>query len=208
MPITLYRGDSRPPDPLNPADPPTAANSIRGAGGFQPRQLRPLAIGREVINRCIPPRGPVPDLGYPVDTTSLQVLLREPNVSLLDVLRNIKAEKSHNTIQVSTDTSIDVGGYASGYVYQMQFNLNVQTAGLGAAVAVNNATQLASAVKANVFFDGASLATSTLFGISGGPVDPGVEAAFLTAIPLANITRYCVPGTATPGSATRPWIVF
>lgn len=208
MPITLYRGDSRPPDPLDPTQAPTAANSIRGAGGFQPWVVTPLATGREVINRCIVPRGPVPALTPPADQTGLQALLATPNVSLIDVLRNIKAEKTRRTIHISTDTSSDVGGYGSGYVYQMQFNLNVQTQGQGAMAAVNNAAQLASAVRANVFFDGATLATSNLFGISGGPVNPGVEAAFLTVIPLANITHYCVPGLAAPGSPARPWIVF
>ncbi|UOF13007.1 hypothetical protein IEQ11_14690 [Lysobacter capsici] len=208
MPITLYRGDSRPPDPLNPADPPTAANSIRGAGGFQPWVITPLATGREVINRCIVPRGPVPALPPPADQTSLQALLTTSNVSLIDVLRNIKAEKTRRTIHLSTDTTIDSGGYPTGYVYQMQFNLNVQALGQGAVTAVNADTQLASATKANVFFDGATLATSTLFGISGGPVNPGVEAAFLTVIPMAYITHYCIPGKADAGSATRPWIAF
>lgn len=208
MPITLYRGDSRPPDPLDPTQAPTAANSIRGAGGFQPWVVTPLATGREVINRCLPPRGPVPALPPPADQTGLQALLATPNVSLIDVLRDIKSEKTRRTIHLSTDTTVDAGGYSTGYIYQMTFNLNVQALGQGAVTPVNADTQLASATKANVFFDGATLATSNLFGISGGPVDPGVEAAFLTVIPMAYITHYCVPGNEAAGSAARPWIAF
>lgn len=207
MSIFLYRGDGRSPDPPE-GQKPTPANSIRCAGGFQPRVATTLPTGRAIIQRCVVPHGPAPQLPPPANDTSLQTLLLTPNVSLIDVLRNIKAEKTQRTVHVSTDTTIEAGGYATAYVYRMQFDLFVQTNGLGAPVAVTGATQLASAVKANVFFNGLDLARSTLFGISGGPVDPGVEAAFLTAIPMSYITHYCVPGNGPAGKGNRPWIVF
>jgi hypothetical protein len=90
----------------------------------------------------------------------------------------------------------------------MEFDLNVQALGQGEPLPVDDAAQLASRTRANVFFDGDTLADSNLFGISGGPVDPGVEAAFLTSIPLANIRYYCVPGITEVGGLQRPWIVF
>ncbi len=148
-------------------------------------------------------------LPSPADDTKLQTLLAgNAVVNLLDVLRNIKAEKTRRTVHLSTDTTIEAGGYATGYVYQMAFNLNMQALGQGPVVAVNNPAQLSSMTKAHVFFDGASLGISNLFGICGGPVDPGVEVAFLTSIPVANITHYCIPGISAAGGPARPWIPF
>ena len=196
MPITLYRGDTRTPD------------QIRTAKCFAPWVITTPDTGRAIILRCIVPRGPAPRLPPPANDTSLQILLDTAAPTLWDVLRNIKNEKTRRTVHVSTDTSQDTGGYSSGYVYKMSFSLNVQALGTGPTTAVNDASQLASTVKANVFFDAATLATSSLFGISGGPVDPGVEVAFLTTIPKAYITHYCDPGNTDPGSATRPWKAF
>lgn len=196
MPIVLYRGDARSPQ------------DIRNAQGFSPWVATTPAVGRGIITRCIVPRTPAPQLPPPADQTSLQALLLTNTVKLLDVLRDIKNEKTHRTVHVSTDTSDLSGGYTTGYIYQMQFNLNVQVGGTGAVTAVNNAAQMQGLVNANVFFDGATLAASNLFGICGGPVNPGVEAAFLTSIPLAYITHYCNPGTADPGTPARPWQPF
>lgn len=196
MPITLYRGDSRTPD------------QIRTAKGFSPWVITTPDTGRAIILRCIAPRGPAPKLPKPADDTTLQALLNSAAPTLWDVLRNIKNEKTRRTVHVSTDTSQDTGGYSSSYVYKMSIGLNVQALGTGAVTPVAGASDLASAVKANVFFDAATLAMSSLFGISGGPVNPGVEVAFLTTIPKAYITHYCDPGNTDPGSATRPWKVF
>lgn len=197
MPIDIYRGDSRTPQ------------QIRAAGGFNPRVVTTAATGRGIITRCIVPRTPAPQLPPPADQSSLQTLLNTATVKLIDVLRDIKVEKNERTVHVSTDTSPQCGGYSSSYVYRMSFTLNVQTAGTGAVTPVgNNATLLQSRVGANVFFDGATLATSNLFGICGGMADPGVELAFLTSIPAAYITHYCVPGTDDPGTGSRPWVIF
>jgi len=197
MPIDIYRGDTRTPQ------------AIKADGGFRPRVATTAATGRGIITRCLVPRTPPPQLPPPADQTTLQTLLNTNTVKLIDVLRDIKAEKSGRTVHVSTDTSSSCGGYSSSYVYKMSFTLNVQAAGTGPVTPVgNNPVLLQSQVGANVFFDGATLATSNLFGISGGMADPGVELAFLTMIPMAYITHYCVPGNAEPGTGNRPWVVF
>lgn len=196
MPIDLYRGDARDPQ------------AIRDAGGFQPWVATTAPTARGIITRCIPPRTAPPLLPPPADQTSLQALLMTDTVKLIDVLRDIKNEKTRRTVHVSTDTSPLCGGYSTGYVYRMNFTLNVQANGTGATTAVNNPSQLQNMVAASVFFDGATLATSNLFGICGGPVDPGVEAAFLATIPAAYIAEYCDPGQDDPGSSARPWKAF
>ncbi|MFK3651121.1 hypothetical protein ACI2IY_22195 [Lysobacter enzymogenes] len=196
MPIDIYRGDSRTPV------------QIRADQGFRPRVATDAATGRGIITRCLVPRTPAPHLPPPANETTLQALLLTDTVKLIDVLRDIKTEKNQRTVHVSTDTSPLCGGYSSGYVYRMRFTLNVQANGTGAITAVNDPLQLQSRVSGNVFFDGATLATSNLFGICGGSVDPGVELAFLAMIPMAYITHYCEPGIADPGTPARPWLPF
>lgn len=196
MAIILYRGDSRSP------------HEIRTAQGFSPWVATTPAIGRGIITRCIVPRTPAPQLPPPADQTSLQALLLTDTAQLLDALRDIKNDKSQRAVHVSTDTSPLCGGSSGGYVYRMQFDLNVQAAGVGAVTPVDNVIQLQGLVSANVFFDGPALAVSDLFGICGGPMNPGVETAFLTSVPMAYITHYCDPGTADPGTSARPWLPF
>ena len=187
MPIHLYRGDQRSPQ------------TIQAAGGFSAWVPLPHATAVALVERCKGqpgPYDPVP-LPPPADKTPLQDALDSGNAwNLLTLMAEIKKGKSHDTVHISTDVSPAAGGYGSDYVYRMRFTLNYQRKGQGEVRPVgDNSDVLASAVNANLVFDGADMQASQLIALTGVGSVGLTEVAFLTSIPYACITDYRAPGS-------------
>ncbi len=183
MPIDLYRGDTRTPQ------------QIQAAAGFQAWAPLTPAIARDLVNRCNGNAAQAVVLPAPANNSPLQAALNGPIAYKLgDLMQEIKREKNHVTVHISTDGTPAAGGYAGAYVYRMNFNLHFQQGGRGPIVVVNNIAQLASLVLTDLVFDNAAgLGASNLIAVSRGPANPGTEVAFLTSIPYANITHYQAP---------------
>lgn len=184
MPIYLYRGDTRTPQ------------QIKEAKGFQARAPLTPAIARDLVSRCNGNAAQVVVLPAPANISPLQAALNGTKAyNLGDLMQGIKQEKNHATVHISTDGSPAAGGYASAYVYRMNFDLHFQRGGVGPIVVVNDIDQLSSPVRTDlVFNNGNGIDGSTLIAISRGATIPGTEVAFLTSIPYVNITHYQAPG--------------
>jgi hypothetical protein len=178
MSLTLFRGDSRKPE------------EIENAGGFyawvplsadQARALIRKALGATVDNEVFP--------------TALQDALKGVTINnTTDLLPFIKYTKNKSTTpQVSTAPDEDCGGQANGtdakgrkyIVYEIQFeNLNVLEK-TGVRPATSDDIRNGPAVKPKILVDGNDLVSSDTIAVIFKD-----EIAFLTAIPVDNITRY------------------
>lgn len=211
MPINLYRGDTRPPDPLNPTDAGDPRKSIRAAGGFPAWvPLTPLQA-RTLVQRCSGAPGRLVQFALPSPANQEKI-----NQSLIDntktinldtLMADIKKGKSQTTFHSSLTISIDCGGYATGYVYKLQFNLYFLAPTAGALVQpLSNPNQVDRRVGVTQVFDGTTLATSNVIALAGPASTGDAEVSFLTPVTLQDITHYCMPGITDAGSPARPWI--
>ena len=155
-----------------------------GRNGFQPR----VDIGLVQIRRMM--RNLFDRTTLSVDIPSRAVILHEAYKSRLDwtpldMVREIKKEKSDSTPQISTDLEPACGGYAPGnYVFRIEYT------GLYLNKAINNnENDWSPTVKPKLVSNQTMIDTSDLLAIACG----GKEVAFLTGIPLANIRAYHRP---------------
>ena len=103
MPVTLFRADSRAPE------------AIAEAEGFGGRRPLTLDQARSIAARFFDGNAAVdlPDRAAPGLTVALAA---RPNqtITLGDMVRVAKAEKSGDTVHISTDLTQACGGYANG----------------------------------------------------------------------------------------------
>jgi hypothetical protein len=150
-------------------------------GGFQPR----VQIGLSQIKLLM--KNLFERADHAVDIPTRAVILHEAYKKrrdwiALDLVREIKKEKSDSTCQLSTDLTPDCGGYAKGnYVFKIEYqNLTLDKLVNRSLAAWN------PRVKPKLVMNRATIDTSDVFAFACG----GDEVAFLTDIPLTSIREY------------------
>jgi len=156
-----------------------------GRKGFQPRVPLELTQIRLMMKNMFD------RTKHPIEVPSRAVILHEAygkrvDWSPLDMVREIKKEKSDSTPQLSTDLQPECVGYAKGnYVFKIEYT------GLFVDRIINNQrpSDLNPMVKPKLVMNRGSIDASDVFAFACG----GNEVAFLTSIPLANIRAYHAP---------------
>lgn len=98
----------------------------------------------------------------------------------IDVVREIKREKSKTTCHVSTDLTPACGGYSKGNIYK------IEMPDLFLDGQANTTTGWSPLVRPKLVSDKNSIDESNILGFACG----GNEVAFLTPIPWENISLY------------------
>jgi hypothetical protein len=193
MPVTLFRADSRAPE------------AIAEAEGFGGRRPLTLDQARSVAARFFDGNAAVdlPDRAAPGLTVALAA---RPNqtITLGDMVRVAKAEKSGDTVHISTDLTQACGGYANGadgsgrpnltyridvptdpfYVYKQ--NINGSMPAQPTATAQTFDATIAGAVRPALVMDNPDPRQATMIAI----VSSGDEVTFLTKVPQDWVTQF------------------
>jgi hypothetical protein len=193
MPVTLFRADSRAPE------------AIAEAEGFGGRRPLTLDQARSVAARFFDGNAVVdlPDRAAPGLTVALAA---RPNqtITLGDMVRVAKAEKSGDTVHISTDLTQACGGYANGadgsgrpnltyridvptdpfYVYKQ--NINGSMPAQPTATAQTFDATIAGAVRPALVMDNPDPRQATMIAI----VSSGDEVTFLTKVPQDWVTQF------------------
>lgn len=204
----IYRADSRTPDAINTAD------------GFGARQAGyTLADARNVAQRLMDPGY---DLALPNGAAPglFQAIKDSPTgrVSLMDMVRVAKAEKSINTIHVSTDYTPACGGYSTGadakgnlnvtyrmdvpdghYVHFKQ-NPTGSLPGTPTATSTGIAGPDTGTSRPVLIMDNADPQRANFIAIASH----GDELTFLTPVPLNWVQQYRTQDAGAPGGFS-PW---
>jgi len=205
MPFTVYRADSREPE---------AINESGGFKGYKPpslEQARNLAqhffSGRDPKTKELVPLD-LPDGASDAFDVAYKASVKNGNygrLTLGDVVRIAKSEKSQSTIHVSTDLTTACGGYATGLdgkqkpnlTYKMEIPTDTlytfQSQGMKALNRKPSSLlqgeidpmQLGSA-NPTLIMDALDPKDATIIAIASN----GNEVTFLTGIPDAWITEY------------------
>lgn len=193
MPVTLFRADSRAPE------------AIAEAEGFGGRKPLSLEQARSVAARFFDGNAAVdlPDRAAPGLREALDA--REGRtITLGDMVRVAKAEKSGDTIHISTDLTQACGGYANGsdgngrpyltyridvptdpfHVYRQ--NINGSLPGQPTATVQTFDATIAGAVRPALVMDNPDPRQATMIAI----VSSGDEVTFLTKVPQDWVTRF------------------
>ena len=177
MAYTFYRGDSR-----TPAE-------IKAANGFSARVPLTIAQARDLLKRCNG-LAPTAKVVLPAQAKGLQDALdSETKYKLLDLVREIKREKSQSTVHISTDLSEDCGGYSSGHIYRIEFEKLNSKSKSGLAEEPDS-VECTSHFDTYVVMETNSTSTAQTIALSS----KGKEVSFLTSIPYENISAYKAPG--------------
>jgi hypothetical protein len=193
MPVTLFRADSRAPE------------AIAEAEGFGGRKPLSLDQARSIAARFFDGNAAVdlPDRAAPGLTVALAA---RPNqtITLGDMVRVAKAEKSGDTVHISTDLTQACGGYANGadgsgrpnltyridvptdpfYVYKQ--NINGSMPAQPTATAQTFDATIAGAVRPALVMDNPDPRQATMIAI----VSSGDEVTFLTKVPQDWVTQF------------------
>lgn len=193
MPVTLFRADSREP------------GAIAEAEGFGGRKPLSLEQARSVAARFFDGNAAVdlPDRAAPGLREALAA--REGRtITLGDMVRVAKAEKSGDTIHISTDLTQACGGYANGsdgsgrpyltyridvptdpfHVYRQ--NINGSLPGQPTATAQTFDATIAGTVRPALVMDNPDPRQATMIAI----VSNGDEVTFLTKVPQDWVTQF------------------
>lgn len=192
MPVTLYRADSREPD------------AIAAAEGFGGRKPLSLDQARSIAARFFDGNAAVdlPDRAAPGLSVALAARPGQP-ITLGDMVRVAKAEKSGDTVHISTDLTPACGGYANGadgsgrpnltyridvptdpfYVFKQ--NINGSTPAHPTSTVHGFDASIAGAVRPALIMDNPDPRQATMIAI----VSSGDEVTFLTKVPQDWVTQ-------------------
>lgn len=192
MPVTLYRADSRAPE------------AIAEAEGFGGRKPLSLDQARSIAARFFDGNAAVdlPDRAAPGLTVALASRPGQP-ITLGDMVRVAKAEKSGDTVHISTDLTPACGGYANGadgsgrpnltyridvptdpfYVFKQ--NINGSTPAHPTSTVHGFDASIAGAVRPALVMDNPDPRQATMIAIVSG----GDEVTFLTKVPQDWVTQ-------------------
>lgn len=186
MSLTFFRGDSRPPEEIIAAD---GFQAWVPLSAEQAQALAQKALGHDIDNALFP-------------APLRQVLDEIPVRKLVDLGVLIKYTKNQTTTpQVSTAPDEDCGGQANGtdskgrkyLVYEVVYDaLNILENDVVRPARASDIENLPM-VKPKLLFDGADINSSTVLALLLKD-----EIAFLTSIPLDNITRKRRDGVWSP----------
>lgn len=153
--------------------------------GFKPRVQIPLAQIRLWMKNLF--ENERNQLDIPAHASILHKAYKERlDWKPIDVMREIKKEKSASTPQISTDLKPDCGGYDGGsYVFKIHFPSLYVNKRLNSTASAD----LNPVIAPKLVMNTGRIETSDVFAIACG----GNEIAFLTPIPLANIVEYHRP---------------
>lgn len=193
MPVTLFRADSRAPE------------AIAEAEGFGGRKPLSLDQARSIATRFFDGNAAVdlPDRAAPGLTVALAARPGQ-TITLGDMVRVAKAEKSGDTVHISTDLTQACGGYANGadgsgrpnltyridvptdpfYVYKQ--NINGSMPAQPTATAQTFDATIAGAVRPALVMDNPDPRQATMIAI----VSSGDEVTFLTKVPQDWVTQF------------------
>lgn len=193
MPVTLFRADSREPD------------AIATAEGFGGRRPLSLDQARSVAARFFDGNAVVdlPDRAAPGLSVALASRPGQP-ITLGDMVRVAKAEKSGDTVHISTDLTQACGGYANGadgsgrpnltyridvptdpfYVFKQ--NINGSTPAQPTSTVHGFDASIAGAVRPALVMDNPDPRQATMIAI----VSSGDEVTFLTKVPQDWVTQF------------------
>lgn len=192
MPVTLYRADSRAPE------------AIAEAEGFGGRKPLSLDQARSIAARFFDGNAAVdlPDRAAPGLSVALASRPGQP-ITLGDMVRVAKAEKSGDTVHISTDLTPACGGYANGadgsgrpnltyridvptdpfYVFKQ--NINGSTPAHPTSTVHGFDASIAGAVRPALVMDNPDPRQATMIAI----VSSGDEVTFLTKVPQEWVTQ-------------------
>ena len=201
MPVTLYRADSRAPE------------AIAEAEGFGGRRPLSLDQARSIAARFFDGNAVVdlPDRAAPGLTVALASRPGQP-ITLGDMVRVAKAEKSGDTVHISTDLTQACGGYANGadgsgrpnftyridvptdpfYVFKQ--NINGSTPAHPTSTVHGFDASIAGAVRPALVMDNPDPRQATMIAI----VSSGDEVTFLTKVPQDWVTQSRAQDRAQP----------
>ena len=201
MPVTLYRADSREPD------------AIAAAEGFGGRKPLSLDQARSIAARFFDGNAVVdlPDRAAPGLSVALASRPGQP-ITLGDMVRVAKAEKSGDTVHISTDLTPACGGYANGadgsgrpnltyridvptdpfYVFKQ--NINGSTPAHPTSTVHGFDATIAGAVRPALVMDNPDPRQATMIAI----VSSGDEVTFLTKVPQDWVTQSRAQDRAQP----------
>jgi hypothetical protein len=193
MPVTLFRADSRAPE------------AIAEAEGFGGRKPLSLDQARSIATRFFDGNAAVdlPDRAAPGLTEALRAREGRP-ITLGDMVRVAKAEKSGDTVHISTDLTPACGGYANGadgsgrpnltyridvpadpfYVFKQ--NINGSTPAQPTSTVHGFDATIAGAVRPALVMDNPDPRQATMIAI----VSSGDEVTFLTKVPQDWVTQF------------------
>lgn len=193
MPVTLFRADSRAPE------------AIAEAEGFGGRKPLSLDQARSIATRFFDGNAAVdlPDRAAPGLSVALAARPGQ-TITLGDMVRVAKAEKSGDTVHISTDLTQACGGYANGadgsgrpnltyridvptdpfYVYKQ--NINGSMPAQPTATAQTFDATIAGAVRPALVMDNPDPRQATMIAI----VSSGDEVTFLTKVPQDWVTQF------------------
>jgi hypothetical protein len=193
MPVTLFRADSREPD------------AIAEAEGFGGRKPLSLDQARSIAARFFDGNAVVdlPDRAAPGLSVALASRPGQP-ITLGDMVRVAKAEKSGDTVHISTDLTQACGGYANGadgsgrpnltyridvptdpfYVFKQ--NINGSTPAQPTSTVHGFDASIAGAVRPALVMDNPDPRQATMIAI----VSSGDEVTFLTKVPQDWVTQF------------------
>lgn len=202
MPVTLYRADSRDPDVIATAE---------GFGGRKPLTLEQA---RSVAARFFDGNAAVdlPDRAAPGLREAIANREGKP-ITLGDMVRVAKAEKSGDTVHISTDLTQACGGYASGVdgnkkpnltykidvptdpFYVFKQNINGSTPAHPTSTVQGFDASIAGAVRPALIMDNPDPRQATMIAI----VSSGDEVTFLTKVPQDWVTQFRTQDRGQPG---------
>jgi hypothetical protein len=185
--LTVYRGDTRNPE------------EIIAVPGFKAWQVLTSIEARNVLRKFCGDQKQLP-LG-PAPVKNKLNRLRAPKMKFdkktrrniktgeywplnpLDLSRLIKAQKTRDAFWISTDPTEGCGGYASGFIYKIQFdalkNYKINSTSTGIMVKPKQNWP-------SLWLDKIPIGISTIFALESKG-NAGPEISFLTSIPLKCI---------------------
>jgi len=161
-----------------------------GGLGFHARVCLPLAQARNLLGRCYPRlwgEGDPGTIALDRAATIANAVNGKTSLDALALFRECKREKSHGTVQVSTDLGKDCGGYASGHIFKITYpTLYVN----GQVVQDQESASWSPRIRPNLISDAPTISQSTILAMAG----TGKEVMFFTPVLHPNIVGFYAPG--------------